>query len=94
MNVDKKLISYNGIELTDDLLDQMAREYENGTWSGHDGAIHAGRPRFGEEKLIAVTFKIAPSILEEIDKRAKQHGVSRSQELRDAVDRDINRDEI
>lgn len=40
--------AYNGTELTDGLLDTRAKEYENGSWGGHEGDPHVGRPRFGE----------------------------------------------
>lgn len=34
----------NGTELADGLLHAMAEEYEEGTWSGHAGKIHHGKP--------------------------------------------------
>ncbi len=92
MTAEKKFsagTAYNGVELTDELLDSMAKEYENGTWSGHDGEIHSGRPRFGVEKLIPITLKIAPSTLAAIDQMAADSDETRSETLRQVIDRGL-----
>ncbi|RRG05614.1 MAG: ribbon-helix-helix protein, CopG family [Lactobacillus sp.] len=81
--------SYNGVELTNDLLDSLAKEYEDGTWSGHEGEVHSGRPSFGEERLVPVTFKIAPSILAEIDQMAADSDETRSEAMRQVIDRGL-----
>ena len=92
MTAEKKFsagTAYNGVELTDELLDSMAKEYENGTWSGHDGEIHSGRPRFGVEKLIPITLKISPSTLAAIDQMAADSDETRSETLRQVIDRGL-----
>ena len=92
MTAEKKFsagTAYNGVELTDELLDSMAKEYENGTWSGHDGEIHSGRPRFGVEKLIPIPLKIAPSTLAAIDQMAADSDETRSETLRQVIDRGL-----
>ena len=92
MTAEKKFsagTAYNGVELTDELLDSMAKEYENGTWSGHDGEIHSGRPRFGVEKLIHITLKNAPSTLAAIDQMAADSDETRSETLRQVIDRGL-----
>lgn len=78
--------AYNGVELTDDLLDTMAQEYEHSSWEGHEGDPHVGRPRFGEEKLVPVTIKIAPSKLAAIDQLAADHDETRSGTMRRIID--------
>lgn len=79
----------NGAELDDALLDAMAKEYEEGTWSGHEGEVHAGRPRFGVERLVPVTFKIAPSTLATIDQLAADSDETRSEAMRQVIDRGL-----
>ena len=37
-----------GETLTDDLLDEMAKEYENGTWEGHGEVVLGPPPLFTE----------------------------------------------
>ena len=79
----------NGAELDDALLDAMAKEYEEGTWSGHEGDVHTGRPRFGVERLVPVTFKIAPSTLATIDQLAADSDETRSEAMRQVIDRGL-----
>ena len=81
--------AYNGVELTDELLDGLACEYEDGTWSGHKGSVRAGRPRFGEEKLVPLTVKVAPSTRSQLDAAARATHQSRSSFVRDALDRAV-----
>ena len=81
--------AYNGAELDGALLDAMAKEYEEGTWSGHKGEVHTGRPRFGVERLVPVTFKIAPSTLATIDQLAADSDETRSEAMRQVIDRGL-----
>lgn len=81
--------AYNGTELNGALLDAMAKEYEEGTWSGHKGEVHTGRPRFGVERLVPVTFKIAPSTLATIDQLAADSDETRSEAMRQVIDRGL-----
>jgi len=83
----KKYIEHNGVLLTEELLDELAEEYEKGTWSGYSGEVRLGRPRFGDEKLVSISLKISPSSLAIVDKRAEEKGETRSDFLRDAIDR-------
>ncbi|MFT8874115.1 ribbon-helix-helix protein, CopG family [Bifidobacterium aquikefiri] len=72
--------------VTDQQLDSMAEEYENGTWKGHVGLVKPGRPRVFDEELETVSFRIPKSRVEEIDRSAKARGESRSQFLRRTID--------
>lgn len=85
--------AYDGTGLTDELLDSMAKEYEDGTWSGHVGEVHAGRPRFGAERLVPVTIKIAPSVLSAIDQFAANSDETRSEAMRQIIDRVLQKRE-
>lgn len=81
--------AYNGAGLDGALLDAMAKEYEEGAWSGHKGEVHTGRPRFGVERLVPVTFKIAPSTLATIDQLAADSDETRSEAMRQVIDRGL-----
>jgi dihydroorotate dehydrogenase len=83
--------AYNGVELMDELLDEMATEYERGDWSGHIGPRHAGRPRFGEEKLVPVTVKLAPSTRDGLDAAAKAAHQSRSAFIRATLEQAVQK---
>ena len=75
----------SGVELTDDMLDSMAREYEEGTWSGH-GEISPGRPRLYDEDMETVSFRLPRSRIEAIEALAKRTGESKSAFFREAID--------
>ena len=79
-------IAEDGTVLTDAVLDNLAEEYEKGTWHGH-GAIHAGRPRLYDEELTTVSFRIPKSRIAAIERIAKERGESKSEFFREAVDR-------
>ena len=50
-------IARDGTALTDELLDEMAKEYEAGTWEGPLGEVVMGRPRLFDEELETVSFR-------------------------------------
>ena len=80
-----ELKTQSGIVLTDELLDKMAAEYEQGTWSGH-GEITPGRPKIYDEDMETVSFRLPKSRIVAIDALTKRTGESKSQFFRDAVD--------
>ena len=83
----KEYTEHTGVILTDELLNELAEEYEKGTWEGHSGGVRLGRPRFGDEKLVSISLKISPSSLAIVDKKVEEQGGSRSDFLRDAIDK-------
>ena len=76
----------DGNILTDAMLEEMAKEYEEGTWSGH-GKISKGRPRIYDEDMETVSFRIPKSRVAAIAKIAKRKGESKSDFIRDAIDK-------
>ena len=78
-------IAEDGTVMTDAVLDALAEEYEKGTWHGHD-AIHVGRPRLYDEELATVSFRIPKSRVDAIERIAKEHGESKSEFFRRAID--------
>ena len=77
--------SENGTVVTDEMLDRMAEEYENGTWSGH-GKVVQGRPRIYDEDMETVSFRIPKSRVAAIEAVAKKRGESKSEFFREAID--------
>jgi hypothetical protein len=76
-----------GAEVTDEMFERLAGEWENDTWSGRLTDISVGRPRIMGEELVNVTFRIPKSRLTTIEAIAKRKGETRSEYLRDAVDK-------
>ncbi len=78
-------IATNGKVLTDELLDSMAAEYEDGTWGGH-GEVSRGRPRIYDEDMETVSFRIPKSRIAAIEAVVRKRGESKSDFFRDAID--------
>jgi len=85
-NADKKTTD-NSAGLTDAMLELRASEWENDTWDGHLTEIAVGRPRIMGEELVNVTFRLPKSRLDIIAEIAKRTGKTRSEYLREAVDK-------
>ncbi|MCL2503659.1 MAG: hypothetical protein FWE94_03495 [Coriobacteriia bacterium] len=48
----------NGVELTDEMMEQIAEAFECGEWPGSESKIVQGRPLMLGEELQSVTFKV------------------------------------
>lgn len=79
----------NGDEITAAQFDRWAREAENGYYPNSRGEVFIGRSPPSDEKLMTVTFEAQPSVIEMLDARAKREGVTRSELLRHAVEREL-----
>ena len=77
--------SEEGVLLTDELLDALANEYEDGTWEG-SGSVTRGRPRLYDEDTETISVRIPKSKIVEIDIVSKRSGESRSDFIRNAID--------
>ncbi|MFD0704342.1 ribbon-helix-helix domain-containing protein [Alloscardovia venturai] len=71
--------------VTDEQLDAMAGEYEDGTWDGPVTKPRRGRPRQFDEDNSIVTFRLTRSDIDKLDRLANSHHRTRSEYLRDAV---------
>lgn len=80
-------IARDGTVLTDELLDEMAKEYEAGTWEGPLGEVVMGRPRLFDEELETVSFRLPKSRVDALEAAAKRRGETKSDLFREAVDR-------
>lgn len=72
----------DGTILTNEKLDQMAREYESGTWHGH-GEVAKGRPKLYDEDMETASFRLPKSRIKAVTARM---GTSKSDFFRDAID--------
>jgi hypothetical protein len=85
---DKQLEKKYGV--TAEQIAEWSEAAERGEYPGiPKGEVMVGRPlKFGEE-LRPVTFKEPQTIIAAIDARARSQGVSRSDYLRDLVEKDL-----
>lgn len=78
----------NGSVLTDGQLDEMAKEYENGTWEGHD-EVTLGRPRLYDEDMETVSFRIPRSRIAAVEDASRRCGITKSEFFRQAIERGL-----
>lgn len=74
--------------MTDEAWDALAKEYEDGTWSGV-GEITPGRPRLYDEDMETVSFRLPRSRIAAIEAVTARRGESKSEFYRKAVDRQL-----
>lgn len=70
-------------------LDNMAEEYENGTWTGH-GEIMMGRPKLYDEDMETVSFRLPRSRIIAVEAAAKRRGETKSDFFRKAIDQALS----
>lgn len=66
-------------------LEKEADAFDEGQWPAGK-ATRVGRPRSTEEPTKPVTFRIAVSKVDEVDRKAEDLGISRGAAIREAVD--------
>lgn len=79
----------NGEILTDEDIERECAEYEAGTWEGGLKNYRVGRPRYSDEDLGTVVFKAPLSKIAAMERKAVEQGVSKSEFMRNAMDRAI-----
>ena len=75
--------------VTDEEMERDAEAWENDTWEGGFADIRVGRPRYSDEDLGTVVFKAPLSKIAAMERKASELGVSKSQFMRDALERAI-----
>jgi len=80
------VVTSTGTELSDEMFDAMAEEWENDTWQGRLEKAPVGRPRLSDEDLRSVTFRLPVSKIGILDRKASTQGETRSKVLREAVE--------
>ena len=81
-----KYVAENGTVLTDEKLDEMAKKYEEGTWSGKMGKLVVGRPSLADEDVKSVSFRLPVSKIAMMDARAAAKGETRSEFIREIIE--------
>lgn len=79
----------SGIELSNEDLENIAEMFERGEWPEGESGVVVGRPLKLGEELRSVTFRVPVRKVDEIDKRASELNMSRSDYLRRLVDEDL-----
>lgn len=77
--------------ITDKQLDEEAKEYESGSWSGKTGEVVMGRPKLYDEDMETVSFRLPASRIRAIEAVVKRTGQSKSDFFRDAIDNALMR---
>jgi predicted DNA binding CopG/RHH family protein len=73
--------------LTEEQLDARAEEYETDKWdSSALGKVIMGRPSIADEEVRPITFRLPISKIDALDRKASEHGSTRSKVLREALD--------
>lgn len=76
--------------LTDEDFERMAEEAERGEYPGTPGewvVRPQGRPPLADEELVTIAFKVTRSQRDALDRKAASRKETRSQFIRDALDR-------
>lgn len=87
---DKELLEKIG--MTEAEADARGAAYENDEWD--ESAFkkpRRGRPSIADEEVRPYTVRFPVSLMEYVDAKAKENGLSRSEELRRIVANDRNR---
>lgn len=79
----------NGSVVDDDMLEEMAAEWEGGEWEGHLENVVVGLPRQDADDLATVSFRLPRSRVAAVEAATKSHGISKSEFYRRAVDREL-----
>ncbi len=75
-------------EMSDEMWDALAKEYEDSTWSGV-GETTPGRPKLYDEDMETVSFRLPRSRIAAIEAVTARRGESKSEFYRKAVDRQL-----
>lgn len=85
-------VTREGGVLTDRDIEEIAERLERGELPGKWGRILVGRPRISSEQLKLIGFKVPESAVRAFDEKAARNGQTRSQRLRQLIERDLNED--
>lgn len=75
-------------------IEEAAEHLERGEPSGKWGRILVGRPRISAEQLKLVGVKVPESKVRAFDERTSRNGQTRSQRLRQLIERNLGEDEV
>lgn len=86
-------VTREGGVLTDRDIEEIAERLERGDLPGKWGRILVGRPRISSEQLKLIGVKVPESAVRAFDEKAARNGQTRSQRLRQLIERDLNEDD-
>lgn len=87
-----KYVTQGGDVLTDKDIEEIAERLEHGELPGKWGRILVGRPRISSEQLKLIGVKVPVSKVQAFDEKAARNGQTRSQRLRQLIERDLEED--
>lgn len=79
----------NGAVVADEQMEAMAAMFERGEWPEGRSRVVRGRPLLFGEELKAISFKVSARKVSALDGKAAAAGMSRSDYLRELVDKDL-----
>ena len=86
------ITTINGHVISDEQIEEWAEACERGEYPGKpSGEILVGRPLMFDEEMRPVTFKLPLSKVQAVNERAAELDLSRSDYLRQLVDRDLEK---
>lgn len=86
-------VTREGGVLTDRDIEEIAERLGRGELPGKWGRILVGRPRISSEQLKLIGVKVPESAVRAFDEKAARNGQTRSQRLRQLIERDLNEDD-
>ena len=91
---EEAFVAEGGVPVTDELLDEWAEPWEKGELPGKAAGYVAspGRPRLCDEPTKVVSIRLPVSVIKASDEKAKRHGQTRSQRMREAIIADAMED--
>ena len=87
-----KYVTQGGDVLTDQDIEEIAERLEREELPGKWGRILVGRPRISSEQLKLIGVKVPVSKVRAFDEKAARNGQTRSQRLRQLIERDLEED--
>lgn len=79
----------NNRVVDDDMLEEMAAEWESGEWNGHLENVLIGLPKQDADDLATVSFRLPKSRIAAVEAATKSRGISKSEFYRCAVDKEL-----
>ena len=85
-----KYTTKSGFTLTEEMIEELAEAAARGDYPGKPGKIIVapkGRPKLYDEELVTIAFKVPRSIRDRLDESAAKKNESRSQFLRNTLEK-------
>lgn len=92
LTADGEVMTSAGTVITEEMLEEMGEAAEKGEYPGTPGTFvtRPGRPRLADEDLRTMGFRAPESLVVAFERKAREHGQTKSERLRDLVERDVS----